>query len=218
MSALLITAPPAVGAERAPIDAVFVLDRSGSMDGAPIHAVREATCNLLRLLGPDDRLGVVVFDDEAQMVLPLAAHDPDAASLRVRAVETGGSTNLSGGWLKGLEMLSGDVRPHALRRIIVLTDGHANMGVTDSPSLCGLMSAARIVAFLRQGQIRVTGCSGSASARPVLFRSMGTVGDASLQCELLEHYHCPSRSGLARSMLSCIEASHLRPGAVRQAA
>ena len=84
--------------------AVVVLDRSGSMDGAPIHAVREAICNLLRLLGPNDRLGVVVFDDEAEIVLPLASHNPDTASLRVRAIETGGSTNLSGGWLKGLEM------------------------------------------------------------------------------------------------------------------
>ena len=140
---LELTAPPAVSAERAPIDAVVVLDRSGSMDGAPIHAVREATCNLLRLMGSDDRLGVVVFDDEAQMVLPLATHEPDAASLQVRAIETGGMTNLSGGWLKAMEMLSGDARPQALRRIIVLTDGHANAGVTDSPSLCGLMSAAR---------------------------------------------------------------------------
>lgn len=140
---LELTAPPAVATERAPIDAVVVLDRSGSMGGAAIHAVREATCKLLRLLGADDRLGVVVFDDEAEMVLPLAAHDPDAASLRVRAVRTRGSTNLSGGWLKALEMLSTGERPQALRRIIVLTDGHANAGIIDSLSLCGLMSAAR---------------------------------------------------------------------------
>ena len=140
---LELTAPPAASTERSPIDAVVVLDRSGSMDGAPIHAVREATCNLLRLLGPDDRLGVVVFDNEAQMVLPLETHEPDAACLRVRAIETGGMTNLSGGWLKALEMLTSRVRPQALRRIIVLTDGHANVGVTDSPALCGLMAAAR---------------------------------------------------------------------------
>jgi Ca-activated chloride channel family protein len=140
---LELTAPPAVDMARAPIDAVVVLDRSGSMSGAPLHAVREATCSLLRLLGPDDRLGVVVFADEATMVLPLTSHDPDVSSHQVRAIESGGSTNLSGGWLKGMEMLSGDVRPHALRRIIVLTDGHANVGITDSTALCGLMSAAR---------------------------------------------------------------------------
>src|SRR3954449_8812740 len=87
---LELTAPPAATSERAPIDAVVVLDRSASMDGAPIHALREAPCHLLRLLGPNDRLGVGVFDDEAEMVLPLASHNPDAGSLRVRAIETGG--------------------------------------------------------------------------------------------------------------------------------
>ena len=140
---LELEAPAAVASKRAPIDAVVVLDRSGSMNGAPLHSVREATCNLLRLLGPDDRLGVVVFDDEATMVLPLVTHDLDDASARVRAVTSGGSTNLSGGWLKGLEMLLSDVRPNALRRIIVLTDGHANIGIVDSDELCGLLGSAR---------------------------------------------------------------------------
>ena len=140
---LELTAPPAVASDRAPIDVVVVLDRSGSMGGAPMHAVREATCNLLRLLGPDDRLGVVAFDDEVELVLPLATHDLDPACARIRQIQTAGSTNLSGGWLKGFEMLSSDGRPNALRRIIVLTDGHANAGITEPAALCGITAAAK---------------------------------------------------------------------------
>jgi Ca-activated chloride channel family protein len=140
---LELTAPDAQPTARPPIDAVVVLDRSGSMDGAPIRAVREATCNLLRLLAPGDRLGVVAFDSTADMVLPLSAHDADQASAAVRSIHTRGSTNLSGGWLKALEMLSTDPRPEALRRIVVLTDGHANAGITDAGSLCGLMASAQ---------------------------------------------------------------------------
>ena len=140
---LELAAPEAIVTERAPIDVVVVLDRSGSMSGAPLHAVREATCNLLRLLGPTDRLGVVAFDDEVELVLRLTTHDADLAANRVRQIDSRGSTNLSGGWLKAFEMLSADGRADALRRIIVLTDGHANAGITDRDELCGIAAAAK---------------------------------------------------------------------------
>ena len=140
---LELAAPPAAPTTRAPLDVVLVLDRSGSMGIEPMHAVREATCSLLRLLGPHDRLGVVAFDNEIEMVLPLTSHDLDTACAAVRNIHSRGSTNLSGGWLKGLEMLSDNVRPHALRRIIVLTDGHANEGIVDSAQLCTMAAAAK---------------------------------------------------------------------------
>jgi len=140
---LELTSPQSVASERAPIDAVVVLDRSGSMSGAPMHSVREATCSLLRLLGLNDRLGVVAFDDDVELVLPLAVHDIATAIARVRQIETAGCTNLSGGWLKAFEMLTSASRSDALRRIIVLTDGHANAGITDKAALCAIASGAR---------------------------------------------------------------------------
>ena len=82
---LELAAPPAATMNRAPLDVVVVLDRSGSMSGAPLESVTAATAQLLRLAGPDDRVGVVAFDDEVQLVLPLAHHDPDIASRAVRA-------------------------------------------------------------------------------------------------------------------------------------
>jgi len=139
---LELTAPPSTPTQRAPIDAVLVLDRSGSMGGAPMHAVREAACNLLRLLGPHDRLGVVAFDDNVEVVLQLASHDVDIASAKIRQIGPRGSTNLSGGWLKAFELLSSDVRPEAIRRVIVLTDGHANVGVTDPAQLSAMVGGA----------------------------------------------------------------------------
>ena len=132
---LELAAPPAASVQRAPLDVVVVLDRSGSMVGAPLAAVTSATAQLLRLAGPDDRIGVVAFDGEVQLVLPLAHHEPDAAGAAVRAIRSGGSTNLSGGWLKGLELLTSAPRAGALRRIVVLTDGHANAGITSPDEL-----------------------------------------------------------------------------------
>ena len=138
---LELAAPPAASVKRAPLDVAVVLDRSGSMIGEPLEAVTSATAQLLRLAGPDDRIAVVAFDGNVQLVLPLAHHEPDAAGRAVRAVQSGGSTNLSGGWLKGLELLTAAPRDGALRRIIVLTDGHANAGITGPEQLVPLIKS-----------------------------------------------------------------------------
>ena len=138
---LELAAPPAAPVERAPLDVVVVLDRSGSMSGAPLASVTAATAQLLRLAGSDDRIGVVAFDDTVQLVLPLATHQADPAAATVLAIGAGGSTNLSGGWLKGLEMLTGSPRAGALRRIIVLTDGHANVGLSTADVLVPLIKS-----------------------------------------------------------------------------
>ncbi|MFM7126012.1 MAG: hypothetical protein ACKOYO_04030, partial [Actinomycetota bacterium] len=59
-------------------------------------------------------------------------------------IHSGGSTNLSGGWLKAFEMLAGSQRKEAIRRIVVLTDGHANAGVTGRDQLPALMGQGKI--------------------------------------------------------------------------
>jgi Ca-activated chloride channel family protein len=58
-----LTAPPAPDTDRPPLDVVLVLDKSGSMNGAPIESVKAAVAHFLRLVGANDRVGVVAFDD-----------------------------------------------------------------------------------------------------------------------------------------------------------
>lgn len=135
-----LTAPPAPTTDRPPLDLVVVVDRSSSMSGAPLRSVTEATAQLLRLAGPGDRIGVITFDNNATTVLPLGHHDADQAGATIRAITSGGSTNLSAGWLKALDQLATDRRPDALRRIVVLTDGEVNVGVTDHDSLATMVA------------------------------------------------------------------------------
>lgn len=137
-----LTAPEAPATQRLPIDAVVVIDRSGSMSGQPLESVIEATCGLLRVAGSDDRIGVVSFDSEVRVELPLDHHDADRAAMVLRQIEPGGSTNLSGGWLKALEVLNEQARPGALTRIVLLTDGQANHGIIDQDRLATMAGAA----------------------------------------------------------------------------
>ena len=103
---LELTAPPSPVTERAPLDIALVVDRSGSMEGEPLDSVRRAVLELIRVAGPNDRIAVISFDTAIDVVLPLAHHTLPAVRDRILNIHSGGSTNLSGGWLKGFEILN----------------------------------------------------------------------------------------------------------------
>ena len=110
ISTSLISAPPqpqAAGAVRPPVDVALVLDRSGSMDGNKLAMAREAVTHAIRLLKPDDHLGVVCYDDQVTTVLDRTPATPEAKALatrRLKSIDARGSTDLHGGWLRGAEL------------------------------------------------------------------------------------------------------------------
>lgn len=139
------TAPPSPRrVERWPVNAALVLDRSGSMAGRKIELAREATVQALRLLRPTDRFALVVYDDEIALLSESAEAAPEAkhrALERLARVRARHSTDLSGGWLKGIEQLEATLRDGTIPRCLLLTDGLANRGITDRGELIGLAGA-----------------------------------------------------------------------------
>lgn len=128
---------------RVPLNLSVVLDRSGSMEGAKLQAAREAAALLVRRLFPEDTVSVVTFDDEVQTVAPPATGGDQAQLPRlIEAIDTGGCTNLSGGWLQGREYVASAKREAASNRILLLTDGQANTGITEPDALVGLCRGA----------------------------------------------------------------------------
>lgn len=147
--ALLTIAGTAPATNRAPIGLSFVIDRSGSMAGERIVAARKAAARAVERLHPDDVVSVIAFDDTVQTVAAperRAKHQSLVAQLL--DIHVAGSTNLSGGWLRGREHMQhaqgllGSL-PGSSRRIVLLTDGHANCGITEPSTLVELARTAR---------------------------------------------------------------------------
>ena len=125
---------------RLPVSIAFVLDRSGSMDGEKIHLAREAVLTAIRGLRDHDRFSVVVYDNEVDLLVPSTAATPAArreAEAIVRRVEARGMTDLAGGWLAGCEQLAEGLHADTVGRCLLLTDGLANVGITDHDELVG---------------------------------------------------------------------------------
>ncbi|MEO0055233.1 MAG: hypothetical protein RLZZ50_1180 [Verrucomicrobiota bacterium] len=139
--ALTFDAPEVTGARAQPVAFVAVIDRSGSMDGPPLAAAKNAVREVVRNLRRGDQFGLVVFDSEAQVLVPLSA-DRDVAALNriIDGIQGGSSTNLAGGWCLGRDLLAG-APAEAPRKLLLLTDGQVNAGVTD-PLIVTQMAAA----------------------------------------------------------------------------
>ena len=127
------------------MDVVAVIDRSGSMRGAKLEAVKKTIRMAAKHLRPQDRLALVTYDDAVERPLELTAMTESGKEKVVAAINAltdRGCTNLSGGLLEGLDCIAERRGPkNEVASVLLLTDGHANRGITDSASLVAATKA-----------------------------------------------------------------------------
>jgi len=117
---------------RLPLNLSLVLDRSGSMDGEPLEEAKSCARMLVERLNSNDRLSVVTYDGEVDVLSPSArVTDKDKLKRQIGRINSGGVTALYDGWSVGAEQVALHADKNYLSRVLLLSDGQANRGQTD---------------------------------------------------------------------------------------
>lgn len=124
---------------RAPVNIVLVLDKSGSMQGTKIEEARKGAIEAVKRLGPQDIVSVVTYDSTVQVLVPATKLTDKAAVCRkISQIQAAGRTALFAGVSKGAAELRKFIDRERVNRVVLLSDGKANVGPSSVSELASL--------------------------------------------------------------------------------
>ncbi len=124
---------------RVPVNVSFVIDRSGSMSGQKLEDAKQAALMGIERLSDDDIVSVVAYDSTVSVPLPpTRAKDRVDIEAAIRGIRSGGNTALFAGVSQGAEQLRRFLDRNQVNRVILLSDGLANVGPSSPGELASL--------------------------------------------------------------------------------
>lgn len=143
---------------RPPVNLTLVLDRSGSMAGDKIVKARDAAITALRMLDTQDLFSLVIYDHNVQTLIPpQSAANSEWIEAQIRRIGAGGNTALFGAVSQGAAEIRKNLERNYVHRVVLLSDGLANVGPS-SPSDLARLGAA----LLKEGiSVTTIGIGGS---------------------------------------------------------
>jgi Mg-chelatase subunit ChlD len=138
-------------AARTPLHLIACIDTSGSMEEEMrLENVRQTLRTVADFMGAEDKLSLVSFSEDSQILVRQAAMADAAAKAhikhRVNGLQSGGGTNLSAGLINVLECLERDVAATRKQVLLLLTDGLINRGLTTTEQIQQLIRQALVAA------------------------------------------------------------------------
>ncbi|HSV62726.1 MAG TPA: VWA domain-containing protein [Chthoniobacterales bacterium] len=129
-------------ARRSPMNLSVVLDRSGSMEGAKLEKARQAAAMAVDKLNDDDIFSLVTYDDQTDLLIPperVGGRDHrEEIKAKIHRIQAGGSTALHAGVTLGAKQVRRFFEKERVNRVILLSDGIANVGPSSTSDLARL--------------------------------------------------------------------------------
>ncbi len=134
-----LTGPELAATGRTAVNLAIVLDRSGSMRGAKLQEAREAAILAVERLHSDDIVSIVTYDSTVNVLMPATRlSDKEEVYRAIRGIQAGDRTALFAGVSKGARELRKFVSAQRVNRMILLSDGLANVGPSSPGELAEL--------------------------------------------------------------------------------
>lgn len=125
-----------------PVNVAIVIDNSSSMGGRKIQQARQAAIAAIDRLRETDIVSIVLYNSSVQVLVPATkATDPEQIKSKIKSVQAGGSTALFAGVSKGAAEVRKFLSDESVNRVILLSDGQANVGPSSPRELARLGSS-----------------------------------------------------------------------------
>ena len=134
--------------QRSPLNIAIALDRSGSMRGMPLDEAKLCVEMMIDRLSNDDHFSLVTYDNNVDVVVPATkASNKELLKALVRSIRSGGMTALYDGWASAAAEAAKNVTKNSISRVLLLSDGQANEGLTDENEIashCAQMASVGV--------------------------------------------------------------------------
>ena len=135
----LIGAPLSQNQDRSPVNIALVLDKSGSMSGDRMIAAKQASIIAINHLQAEDIVSVVRYDTRVKVIIPATkVSNKQAITQKINRLSAGGSTALYAGVEQGALEVEKFMDDNHINRVILLSDGKANVGLKSVSALAKL--------------------------------------------------------------------------------